>query len=135
MPYTNSKTEDKIMKWLKNVGYEVQSPDWIITKNNKSDIVEVKEKDTQFKRANIFNGRPAHGLDLKQIKLRDLLRQQYGLRTILVIVDNVDKKVYAQYIDVLEQGEHHDTGQQAIRVYPIDNFKELTKENITSTIL
>jgi len=116
-------TEQKARLLLKRMGFEVQQLDWVGRKEGKWAIFEVKERE-------LFAPPPflGTGLDKTQLYLRNQIKADRGLRTILIVFQKGTKNIYMQYLDKLEQGKHFDT-KNGIRIYPIENFK-LIKEAI-----
>ena len=106
------------------MGYKVKKPDWLCEKDGEFVCFEIKEKSEPFGPPPFYG----HGLDLRQLYLRERLRK-FGIRTILLIFDNKDKKIYHQYLDVLESKDKHDT-PHGIRVYPLESFNVLEVERI-----
>lgn len=90
--------------------------DWIVRKQDKYYVIEVKCKE-KFK-APPFDG---HGLNLRQVKARMKFYRDTGIRCLFLVFD-VDGTIYWNWLDVLEQGKHIDTRNQ-IRVYDIKCFK------------
>lgn len=119
--YEGIEAEKRARKLLISLGFQVQQLDWIGKKDNQWVIFEVKQRE-------LFNPPPflGTGLDKRQIYLRELLRKDLGLRTILLVYIKNTKKIYWQYIDLLEGGEHFDTKNE-IRIYPIKNFVDLSE--------
>ena len=89
--------------------------DWIIEKNGKYYVVEVKHKE-MFK-APPFNG---HGLDVRQVKSRMRFYNAHGIRCMLLVID-MSGRIFWQWLDVLEQGQKFDT-KTGVRIYNIDGF-------------
>jgi len=115
-----NRGEQKAGLILTNLGFEIQSPDWVAIKNNKIMFVEVKEKNKRFKNE-VIEG---HGLDIKQIEKRQHLFNVTGIRTYLLIFDNTTNEIFVNYIDELEMGEYYDT-RNGIRIYPIKNYEQV----------
>ena len=84
-------------------------------KNGKYYVVEVKHKEA-------FEPPPFYGqgLDVRQVKARMKFYRCTGIRCLFLVID-MQGRVYWQWLDVLEQGEHFDT-KKGVRVYPIDGF-------------
>ena len=89
--------------------------DWLVNKNGKYYVVEVKHKD-------MFTPPPfyGHGLNIRQVKSRMMFYRDTGIRCLFLVIDT-DGKIFWQWLDVLEQGERFDT-KKGVRVYPIDGF-------------
>ena len=102
---------------LKKLGFEIQSPDWLAVKNNNWICIEVKKKER-------FNPPPfeGHGLDLRQIYLRNRLLKEKGIRTFLMIFEINSNKIFGQYLDILERGKKFETKNKIV-IYPLASFK------------
>lgn len=94
--------------------------DWMVKKNGKYYVVEVKHK-SKFK-APPYDG---HGLEASQAKWRMKFMEETGIRCLFLVID-MDGTVYWQWLDVLEQGRHFDTKKQ-VRIYDIAGFNKLTR--------
>lgn len=92
--------------------------DWIIEKDGKYYVVEVKHKE-RFT-APPFDG---HGLDLRQVISRQKFYQQTGIRCLFLVFD-FSGAIYWAWLDELEKTEYHDT-RNKIRVYNIKYFQKL----------
>lgn len=103
---------------LKKYGFQLFGGDWIIKSNlGKYYLVEIKHKLECFK-SPPFDG---HGLDLFKIVAREQFRKDTGIKTILLIVDKEQKRVYWNFLDSLEKGDYFKTKNNII-IYPLDNF-------------
>ena len=103
---------------LKKYGFQLFGGDWIIkSSQGKYYLVEIKHKSESFK-APPFDG---HGLDLFKINAREQFRRDTNIRTILLIVDKEQKKVFWNFLDILEKGDYFKTKNNII-IYPLDNF-------------
>lgn len=111
--------EEKARKLFKQMGFEMQSPDWIAIKDNQCFVIEVKHKER-------FQPPPfeGHGLDLKQIYLRNTLYEKTGMRTYLIIFERYTNNIYGNYLDKLECGDYFDTTNK-VRIYPLHCFNKL----------
>ena len=89
--------------------------DWLVEKNGKYYVVEVKHKE-MFK-APPFDG---HGLDVRQVKARMKFYRALGVRCMFLVID-MSGKIYWQWLDVLEQGRKFDT-KRGVRIYSLDGF-------------
>lgn len=111
----------KAMILLKRKGYsDFQSPDWL-AKNpeGKIETIEVKHKE-------LYEPPPFWGIGLgkKQLWLRTQLLNEVGWRTYLINFVPETDKVYAAYLDELEnKGGYYDTS--GIRIYPLENYKAI----------
>ncbi len=105
---------------LKGLGFEIQSPDWLAVKDNNWICIEVKKKER-------FNPPPfaGHGLDKRQIYLRNRLLKEKGIRTFLMIFEVGSNNIYGQYIDELENGNKFET-KNGIIIYPLSSFQNIT---------
>ena len=90
--------------------------DWIIQRDGKYYVVEVKHKE-RFK-APPFDG---HGLDVQQVKWRMKFFRDLGVRCLFLVIE-MDGTIYWQWLDVLEQKRWFDT-RKGIRVYDLKGFK------------
>jgi hypothetical protein len=111
--------ELKALNLFKRLGFEVQSPDWIAIKDNQCIVLEVKHKE-RF-RPPPFEG---HGLDLRQIYLRNVLYKKTGMRTYVIIFEINTNNIFGNYLDSLERGDYFYTTNR-IRVYPLHCFNKL----------
>lgn len=104
---------------LKKLGYEVQSPDWLGLKDDEFTCFEIKKKER-------FTPPPfeGHGLDSRQIYLREKLFLKTGIRTYLMIFEVPTGLIFGQWLDVLEQGKKHITLNRIV-IYPLENFERL----------
>jgi len=115
--------EHQAMVILKKMGFKLQSPDWLASKDGKVICIEVKKKSRRFSPPP-FEG---HGLDIRQVYLRTKLLKETGIRTYIMIFEDWSNKVFGNYLDILENGEKADAPFGKIRIYPIKNFIELLK--------
>ena len=90
--------------------------DWLVEKNGKYYVVEVKHKE-MFK-APPFDG---HGLDIRQVRARMRFYSITGIRCLFLVID-MDGQIYWQWLDALEEGQKFDT-KKGVRIYSIDGFK------------
>ncbi len=111
--------EKKAREILKQNGFNIFQADWI-AKSKEGDyyLVEVKHKE-MFKKPP-FDG---HGLDVRQVLSRMEFYKKTKIRTILLIINIPDGKIYWQFLDDLENGKKFDT-RNKVRVYPIENFSD-----------
>ena len=114
------ESEIKARKILIKLGWQVQQLDWIGDKDGQWTIFEVKTRE-------LFTPPPflGTGLDKRQIYLRNRLKDELKLRTLLVVFIKNSDDIYWQYLDVLEEGRHFDT-KNDIRIYPIENFIKIS---------
>ena len=94
--------------------------DWIVVKDNKYYVIEVKHKE-KF-RAPPFDG---HGLDIRQVRARQKFYEDTGIRCLFLVFD-FDRTIYYGWLDELEHGEHFDT-KNGVRIYNIKNMKQCGK--------
>jgi len=108
---------------LKRMGFEVQSPDWLAVKDNNWVCIEVKKKER-------FTPPPfaGHGLDNRQIYLRERLLKEKDIRTFLMILEIGTDNIWGQYLDILERGIKFTT-KNGITIYPLTSFNNLNDEN------
>ncbi len=95
--------------------------DWLIEKNGKWFVVEVKHKE-------MFTPPPfyGHGLDIRQVVHRMKFYRDKDIRCLFLVID-MDGTVYWQWLDVLEQTKYHDT-RNKVRVYDIQYFHKLERK-------
>ena len=119
--------EDIVHKYFKNKNYQIQSPDFFVYSKEKDDYIciEVKFKNKKFRNQFLIG----HGLDINQIYLRNKLYNKTKIKTFLIIVDNESKKIYGQYLNILENGKYFDT-KNKIRIYDLNNYS-LLKNHLT----
>lgn len=99
-------------------GFQLFGGDWIIKSiQGKYYLVEIKHKSECF-RSPPFDG---HGLDKYKIIIREQFRKDTGIRTILLIIDKEQKKVFWNFLDILEKGDYFKTKNNII-IYPLGNF-------------
>jgi len=112
--------ERNIRKILTENNIHYFQADLLFSYNDKWYLCEVKHQD-------IFVPPPfyGHGLPPWQVKARLKFQSIFGIRTILFVVDKESKKIYFQWLDVLDKGKRYfsHTGKRVI--YPIDNFLQL----------
>ena len=89
--------------------------DWLVEKNGKFYVVEVKHKE-MFK-APPFDG---HGLDVRQVKARMRFFRATGVRCMFLVID-MTGRIFWQWLDVLERGKKFDT-KKGVRIYALDGF-------------
>lgn len=109
---------------LKKLGFEIQSPDWLATIDKEWICVEVKKKER-------FTPPPfeGHGLDKRQIYLRNHLLADKNIRTFLLIFEIGSEDIFGQFIDILEKGNKFET-KNGVMIYPLSSFKNYKKGNI-----
>ena len=95
--------------------------DWIVNKNGKYYVVEVKHKE-------MFIPPPfyGHGLDIRQVKARMQFYKDKDIRCLFLVID-MDGTVYWQWLDELEKTKYLDT-KKGIRIYNIEYFVKLPKK-------
>ena len=98
----------------------IQFPDSLFRKNGKWYVVEVKNKER-------YSPPPyyGHGLDIKQIRLRQELLNDKDMRCLFIVFEPDTDNVFYQFLDVLEEGKHFDT-RNGVRIYPLGSFKKDT---------
>ena len=111
--------EEQARILLKRLGFEIQSPDWLAVKDNNWFCIEVKKKER-------FNPPPfeGHGLDNRQIYLRNRLLKEKGIRTYLMIFEIGTNNIFGQYLDILEKNEKFIT-KNNITIYRLSVFEKL----------
>ena len=119
------KGESLARLFLKDQGFYIQQPDWIINQGDKYYIVEVKYKE-------MFNAPPfdGHGLNIAQIQRRLTLQKHTGLRCYLLVMEPNSDRVFVQFLDVLNDGEHFDT-KQGVRIFPLKCFRKFKMKELT----
>ena len=112
------KAEKQARQWLRSKKiYDLQQIDWIVKRNNKWFIVEVKNRE-------LFKPPPFEGtgLDISQLERRRAIFNDLKMDTLLVVF--VADTVYYNWVfTVLEKTEYFDT-KNKIRIYNITNFKK-----------
>ena len=93
--------------------------DWIVLKNGKYYVIEVKHK--QLFKSPPFDGQ---GLDIRQVNARIKFYKDTGIRCLFLVMDKDTGKVYWQWLDVLEYTEHFTT-RNNIRIYNITKFIDI----------
>ena|SRR3990167_4131443 len=111
---------------LKKLGFQVQSPDWLAKKDGKWIIFEIKKKERFMPPP--FAG---HGLDERQIFLRNEFLKETGIRTYLMIFEVGTNNIFGQYIDILEKGIKYKT-KNNIWIFPLPSFCNLKNFSIFS---
>jgi len=96
--------------------------DWLVIKDSKYYVVEVKHKE-MFK-SPPFNGQ---GLDIRQVKARMKFYAETGIRCLFLVINIPDNQGYWQWLDILEQTKYHDT-RNKVKVYDIKNFAKFKNE-------
>lgn len=105
---------------LKNEGFDVVlQADWVVTRNGKWYLVEVKHKE-------MFDPPPflGQGLPLYQVKARMRFYAATGIRCMLFVIDKNTGEPCWQWLDVLEGTEYLDT-RKGIRIYNIEHFRKI----------
>lgn len=94
--------------------------DWLVQKNEKWYVVEVKHKE-------IFKPPPfcGQGLNIRQVKTRMQFYKDTGIRCLFLVIDLYTGARYWQWLDVLEKSRYFDT-RNGIRIYNIANFNSLS---------
>ena len=119
---------------LKNL-FKVESifqADWLVKKDNKWIVVEVKhqERFEKGKNANI----EGHGLPPYQVKKRLEYYKDTGTRCFLLVIEKPTNEIYCNFLDVLNNKSYYDTPNGKRRIYPIENFIKLKhKLDMTQT--
>ena len=105
---------------LKSLGCEdIFQADWIVKKQGKWYVVEVKRKERFMPPP--FEG---HGLDIRQVNARLRFYQDTNVRCLFIVFDLTDGNTYWQWLDVLDKGEHYDT-KRKVRIYPLTRLIRL----------
>lgn len=114
------ESEKKAREILIKLGWQVQQIDWIGKRDGEWTIFEIKMRE-------LFEPPPfkGTGLDKRQIFLRNQLKEELKLRTMLMIFVKNTTDIFWQYLDILEQGKYFDT-KNNIRIYPIENFIKIS---------
>lgn len=110
---------DILKNWFRVDG--IFQADWIVKKNEKYYVIEVKHKE-------MFLPPPfyGHGLDKRQVRARMDFYKDVGIRCLFLVID-MDGEVYWQWLDVLEQTQYHDT-KNGIRIYNIKEFQKMKRQ-------
>lgn len=115
--------ESAIRKHLKHKKLDFFQADLIIRDGEKWYLGEVKHQ--EMFEAPPFDG---HGLPQWQIAARLEFQRATGVRAVLFVVDKKTKVIYWQYLDMLSHGKRFQTtGKKPRVIFPLDNFKVLTK--------
>ena len=111
--------------WLKSMGYRVFQIDWMVLgPSGHYGLVEVKEQERFM--APPFDG---HGLPLWQVNDRLAFQKALGVRAMLIVREPDTGLAFYQFFDVLEAGEHLDTGGASPRrIYPLTSFTPISRE-------
>lgn len=120
------KALDIIKKVFDSKG-AVMQVDWIF-QSTKGEYYVVEVKHQEYYKAPPFDG---HGLPKWQVDARLKFYETTGIRPILLIIEKPFKRVYTQFLDVLneESNNYFDTkGASPRRVYKLDLFKDKTDE-------
>lgn len=93
--------------------------DWIVNKNGKYYVIEVKNKE-------LFEPPPFYGqgLDIRQVKARIKFYKDTGIRCLFLVISKPENKIFWNWLDELEKTQYYDT-KNSIRIYNINNFHEL----------
>ena len=93
--------------------------DWLVYKNNKYYVIEVKYKE-------LFQSPPfdGQGLDIRQVKARIKFYQDTQIRCLFLIFTKPEQNIYWQWLDVLEKTNFFDT-RNGIRIYNIKYFNKV----------
>jgi hypothetical protein len=119
-----SPAEDRARIYLKGEGYQfLMQIDWLCFKDGQWTVFEIKERELYQPDSSFpFYG---SGLDLRQLWLREQLRQSLGLRCYLLVYEKNTTNIYGQFLDELNRkGGYIDT-KNFIRIYPIESFEKL----------
>lgn len=96
--------------------------DWMsLTKNGIYILNEVKNQEP-------FEPPPfeGQGLPIRQVKARMRFYENKGIRCRFIVFNPLDEsEVLWQWLDILEEGQYHDTHINPRRIYPVKNFKRL----------
>jgi len=117
-----SRSKARLLLMEKGCQY-VQAPDWVAANGDEWLVVEVKDKELWEPGANF----PHYGIgmDKSQLFLRNKFQEGTGLRTYILCFAKGTNDVYGAFLDELEaKGGFHDT-KNKIRVYPLENFKQI----------
>ena len=90
--------------------------DWMIRKNGKWCVVEVKYKE-MFKPPPFYG----HGLNAYQADMRMKFYKETGIRCLFLVIDKDTKQIYWNWIDELEKTKYFTTKNGA-RIYNLENF-------------
>ena len=93
-------------------------PDWIIDKQGKYYVIEVKHKEK-------FHSPPfdGHGLDIRQVKARQKFYIDTGIRCLFLVFD-FEGIIYLAWLDELEKTKYFDT-RNGVRIYNIKNMNRV----------
>ena len=92
-------------------------PDWMILKNGKYYVIEVKHKE-------IFKPPPfyGHGLDIRQVKARMEFYEKTGIETLFLVID-FNGVIYWQWLKYLEASGDYFNTRNGVRIYNIQKFE------------
>lgn len=106
----------------------VLQADWISEESDWYVLNEVKNQEPY--KSPPFDGQ---GLDIYQIQPRLDFYKKTGIRCRLIVFNPLDKsEILWQWLDVLEQGKHHDTKIKQKRIYPIESFQRISDATRTN---
>jgi len=90
--------------------------DWLILKDSKYYLVEVKRKE-------LFKSPPfdGQGLDIRQVNARIKFYKNTDIRCLFLVITLPEENIYWQWLDVLEDTKYFDT-RNKIRIYNIKYF-------------
>jgi len=113
--------EQKLLKLLKDDGWEVFQPDTIGKKDGEWCLFECKHQARFLSPP--FDG---HGLPRWQVARRLQFEKETGIKCYLYIFDKETDEIFYQLLSVLEEGEYFDThGEKPRRIYKLDSFKKI----------
>ena len=96
--------------------------DWLLRKGDKYYAVEVKHKEP-FKPPPFMG----QGLDIRQVKARQKLYEDTGIRYIFLVFD-MEGRAHWAWLDELERTKYQDTKNGKIRVYDLKKFHKVNYE-------
>ena len=116
------RTEDDAYELLKRYQREgkldwFSKPDWVYWKAGNLYQVEIKQQ--EMFTAPPFDG---HGLPEYQAQRYELVRERYGIRTLLIVWD--ETTCWWQWIDELLAGRKHTTPRSRRIIFPLESFTQ-----------
>lgn len=128
-----TKSEYETKELLKSLGAErFFRPDWLCKhpRGGYWFIVEVKEQE-RFKPSKYdgsfqtLGSAGGHGISWWQFKRREIMFQETGVRTLLVIREKPSGRIYCGYLDELIKGKKFVTKNQGKIIFSLDSFVEI----------
>jgi hypothetical protein len=92
--------------------------DWMVLKNGKYYVIEVKHKE-------LFVPPPFYGqgLDIRQVNARMKFYKYTGIRCLFLVISKPDNSIFWKYLDELEETRYFDT-RNKVRIHDINFFNK-----------